>query len=126
MMNNGNGEDRFDKSAFTQVSSLSIDEMQIYAEADSVKSFYYTSTISLNGTDEFEAISTTSSSSESSIDSMMGKAGMEMPGMDSGKGGGFQKGGMGVQGDFTIIGYSSDEAMTDFVAGTTLIDGKNV
>ena len=56
---------------FTQVSSLSIDEMQIYAEADSVKSFYYTSTISLNGTDEFEAISTTSSSSESSIDSMM-------------------------------------------------------
>ena len=125
MMNNGNGEGRFDKSAFTQVSSLSIDEMQIYAEADSVKSFYYTSTISLNGTDEFEAISTTSSSSESSIDSMMGKAGMEMPGMDSGKGGGFQKGGMGVQGDFTIIGYSSDEAMTDFVAGTsTLIDGK--
>ena len=85
MMNNGNGEGRFDKSAFTQVSSLSIDEMQIYAEADSVKSFYYTSTISLNGTDEFEAISTTSSSSESSIDSMMGKAGMEMPGMDSGK-----------------------------------------
>lgn len=125
MMNNGNGEGRFDKSAFTQVSSLSIDEMQIYAEADSVKSFYYTSTISLNGTDEFEAISTTSSRSESSIDSMMGKAGMEMPGMDSGKGGGFQKGGMGVQGDFTIIGYSSDEAMTDFVAGTsTLIDGK--
>ena len=51
--------------------------------------------------------------------------GMQMPQMEGGKGGGFAKGGMGVQGDFTIIGYSSDEAMTDFLAGTsTLTEGQ--
>ena len=43
---------------------------------------------------------------------------MQMPQMP-GQGGGFEKGGMGQQGDFTVIGYSSDEAMTDFVEGNS-------
>ena len=115
------GEGGFDKSQMMSIPSLTIDEMQTYAEAPSVKSFYYTATISLNGTDEFEAISTSSSSTDSSMNQGM----MQMPGMDSGKGGGFAKGGMGVQGDFTIIGYSSDEAMIEFMSGTsTLTDGQ--
>lgn len=114
-------EGGFDKSQMMSIPILTIDEMQTYAEAPSVKSFYYTATISLNGTDEFEAISTSSSSTDSSMNQGM----MQMPGMDSGKGGGFAKGGMGVQGDFTIIGYSSDEAMIEFMSGTsTLTDGQ--
>ena len=128
-MMNGN-EGGFDRDSFKdtmgQMSGLSIDEMEVYAGASTVKSFYYTSTISLNGTDDFEAVSTTSSSSDSeeTTDSSMMPGGMQMPGMP-GQGGGFEIGGMGQQGDFTIIGYSSDEAMTDFVEGnSTLTDGQ--
>ena len=128
MMNGAQGG--FDRDSFKdtmgQMSGLSIDEMEVYAGASTVKSFYYTSTISLNGTDDFEAVSTTSSSSDSgaSTDSSMMPGGMQMPQMP-GQGGGFEKGGMGQQGDFMIIGYSSDEAMTDFVEGnSTLTEGQ--
>ncbi len=117
MMNGSEGgfdRDSF-KSSMGVMSGLTIDEMQTYAAASTVKSFYYTSTISLNGTDEFEAVSTTTSTTDSTVS----QESMGRPGMDQGKGGGFEKGGMGQQGDFTIIGYSSDEAMTDFVSGTS-------
>lgn len=48
--------------------SLSLDEMQTYAKADSVKSFYYTLTVSADGTDGFEPVTDedTSSSGDSS------------------------------------------------------------
>ena len=116
------GEGGFDKSQMMSIPSLTLEEMQTYAKASTVKSFYYTATISLNGTDDVEAISNSTSTTDSS---MIPGEGMQMPQMESGKGGGFAKGGMGVQGDFTIIGYSSDEAMTDFLAGTsTLTEGQ--
>ena len=43
-------------------------------------------------------------------------------GMSGGKG--FRPGSMGEQGDFTLVGYSSDEAMEGFLDGTcTIVDG---
>ena len=128
----------FDKDSFRQnfseINSLTLDEMLTYSELDSVKSFYYTITASMNGTDELEAVTTTDSAdasedSSSDIESF-GNASEEqnqggsdmpfdMPGGDMGGKGGFRKGTMGVQGDFTVTGYSSDEAMTDFINGTS-------
>ena len=115
------GEGGFDKSQMMSIPSLTIGEMQTYAGASSVKSFYYTATISLNGANEFEAISTSSSNMDSSMNEGM----RPMPDIDGKGGGGFAKGGMGVQGEFTIIGYSSDEAMTEFMSGiATLTEGQ--
>lgn len=93
----------FDKSQLPDLmeSSLSLDELQKYAEADSVKSFYYIMSASVNGSEELEAYSTFQDNSNSDQDKMDG---------------------MGISsGDFTIEGYSSDEAMEQFVDGSCSI-----
>lgn len=104
---------RFDKSQFAALmdsaSSLSLDEYMKYAEADSVKDFYYSITVSINGTDAFSPVSTETaegSTSESSGASGGGKGAM-MGGYSSA--------------DFRIVGYSSEAAMTSFLNGTALI-----
>ncbi len=120
MMGNimGNGGGVFDKDQFSEMmggtSSLTLEEYQKYATADSVRDFYYIMTASLDGSDDIEAVSTNgSSSSDSGTDS----------GITGGLGGGF--GGMpGMtmsSGDFSITGYSSDIAMTSFIDGTMSI-----
>ena len=86
------GEGGFDKSQMMSIPNLTIEEMQTYAKASTVKSFYYTAIISLNGTDEVEAISNSTSTADSN---MIQGEGMQMPQMEGGKGGGFAKGGMG-------------------------------
>ncbi|MDL2276267.1 ABC transporter permease [Breznakia sp. OttesenSCG-928-G09] len=75
--------------------NLSLEELQTYAKADSVKDFYYTSTISMNGNDNLQAIN-----SNNSIGTKEG------PGGEMGKG--FSSS------DFMLIGYSSYDAMNDF------------
>lgn len=77
--------------------SLTLEELQTYAQADSVSAFYYTGTLYMAGTDELEAV--TSSQSES------------RPG---------PSGGLSTD-SFALIGYSSDEAMSDFIDGTASI-----
>ena len=91
----------FDKDALSEMmgEALSLKELKAYAEADSVKSFYYTMTAYMNGSDDFEAYSTGDDSGGS----------MGFPG---GMGGSFESG------DFAVTGFSSDEAMTEFVDGT--------
>ena len=74
-----------------------LEELQTYAQADSVSAFYYTGTLYMAGTDELEAV--TSSQSES------------RPG---------PSGGLSTD-SFALIGYSSDEAMSDFIDGTASI-----
>ena len=76
---------------------LTLEELQTYAQADSVSAFYYTGTLYMAGTDELEAV--TSSQSES------------RPG---------PSGGLSTD-SFALIGYSSDEAMSDFIDGTASI-----
>ena len=118
---------------------LSVEEMQTYAEAESVQSFYYTLTSSVNA-DGIDAVESSSSVKNKQIDSdsgttsddtqsessgssaMQTASGMQPPVMGGGMGGPS----MGTQGSFSLIGYSSDEAMTDFVSGTAKITSGQV
>lgn len=122
----------FDKSDFAQMmgnqGSLSLDEMQTYAKAESVKSFYYTLTVSADGTDAFEPVTDEDTSSDNtSSNTSGGTQGEEKQNAPDGmQGGGMPGGGEGMgrwgtQGDFTVVGYSSDDAMTDFLNGTCKI-----
>ena len=98
----------FDKEMFNNMmgstSSLTLEEYLVYAGASSVSSFYYTLTAYFDGSEGLEPVTTSSTSSS------------------SGSMGGFFPGGnmpsRGSDGDFTVIGYSSDLAMTDFQNGT--------
>lgn len=70
MMGNMGGFDGggFDKRGFadkmTATESLTLSDYQKYAQADSVQDFYYTVTASLNGTDEFEAVTSDNTTSD--------------------------------------------------------------
>lgn len=114
----------FDKDSFkknmNEIESLTIEEMEEYAALDSVKSFYYTTSVSVNGSG-LEPVSNTEEEEE---ESSSGDFGMGMPGGEEPKG--FRPGSMGEQGDFTLVGYSSDEAMTSFLDGTSTIVEGNV
>lgn len=110
------------KSAFSGVSSLSLTELQKYAKASSVSGFYYTLTTYLDAS-SIEAVSTSgsgsSASSASSTDTSTDTSSDQDTQSKGGPGGG--AGMMGSSGDFTVIGYSSDDAMTDFTDGTSKI-----
>ncbi len=110
-------EGKFDKESFSEMmgntSSLTIEEYQTYAEASTVENFYYTVETSLDGSDSIEPVSDESSTDSSSAD----YSNKESQSIGWNKGG-MMGGGSMSNGDFTIIGYSSDNAMTAFVEGT--------
>ncbi len=130
-MKPGEGGGKFDKDQFSQImestASLTLEEYQKYAAASTVENFYYTVTISLDGGDNIEPVSSDESSLSGTITDSLGGdfdaqgGGMTMPG----GGRGDMLGGMSMSsGEFTVIGYSSDNAMTAFVNGTaTMEDG---
>ena len=96
---NGEPPDRSEMKKSMQDSELSLEELQKYAKLDSVKSFWYTGSVSVDAS-KIEAVSTS----------------------EGGMGGRMMGGAMGqADGDFTITGYSSDEAMTDFTDGNAEI-----
>lgn len=138
--NQANGEPLsrdFDRSQFKEMmgqsSSLSLEEYEKYAEADSVKSFYYTMTVSLNGSDDFEPVSNSVTASDDEATSynsnttyMQGGMGnpMAQGGMNDlmaqgGRGG--REHMMGAQSDFSVEGVSGEDAMTSFINGTSSI-----
>lgn len=136
--NAGEGEQKeFNKSDFSKMmgnqDSLTIDEMKTYAKAQSVQSFYYTATASVNGAAGLEAVTESggsdSGTSENKDSASSGQENTAVPAVPGGESGGMfgGKGGMGrwgTQGDFTVVGYSSDQAMTDFLSGTcSITDG---
>lgn len=87
---------------------LSNEEYELYATAESVSSFYYTAQISLNAQDEDFVTYTVESSSSSMMSDRESMGGMTL--------------GMGTStGDFTVVGYSSHDAMTTFIDGTVSI-----
>ena len=97
-------------------SSLTLEEYLKYAEAESVQLFYYTLTAYLDGSDGFAPVSEDSESSgSSSSGGSFGSGGMFPGGM------GGMMGGTRTTGEFSVIGYSSDSAMTAFVNGSALI-----
>lgn len=108
----GMGSGGFDRNQFSSLmgstSSLTLEEYQKYAGADSVRDFYYSLTASMNGTDTFEAVAAESSSS-SSLSSPLGGFG------------GMMGGRWGALGDFSIVGYSGESAMTSFLNGTAAV-----
>ncbi len=124
MMNNINASgEKFDKSQFFNkmgnMSSLSLEDYEKYAKAESVQDFYYTLTASLNGTDSFEAVSSEESSEESSSSAFGNPGGFGGNPMGGGK--------FGMNsGDFSLIGVSGDKAMTSFVDGTSSISSGKV
>lgn len=119
----GGNKGSFDRDQFTEkmgsVSSLTLEEYQTFAEADTVQDFYYTVTASFNGSDELEAV-TTDTDEDSSDD----ESGTLQGSMQESRPGGMQGEKMNSRmnsGDFTVIGYSGDNAMTDFQNGISSI-----
>lgn len=89
------------KEKFNNISSYTISDVEKFAESEYVESYYYTYDISLNGNNIEKAES--ESSDEDS----------KMPG--------FPGGGKSLDNssyDFTLNGYSSLEAMSEFIEGT--------
>ncbi len=124
MMNDMMGGDRgpgsggFDRDQFKDMmgsaSSLTLEEYQTYAQAESVQDFYYTISAALNGNDDLEPVSDETEDEETSSDFGGFGEGMRFPG-------GFGGGGMFTSSDFSVIGYSSDSSMSAFVDGTASI-----
>ena len=93
---------------------LTLDELLYYSDSDYVKDFYYTGNSSMNTTGDLEAVS--DSNSDSNNNSSNNSSGFSpQPGM------GVQiMGGMAL-GDFNITAYSSENAMTAFLSGSSKI-----
>ena len=119
----------FDRDQFADLmgsaSSLTLEEYQKYAEASTVQDFYYTLTAYFNGSENFSPVSDETENSESDGE-LNGSLEEENSGRPSGFPGGMggMMGGMFSSGDFSIIGYSSDSAMTAFINGNaSVVDG---
>ena len=123
----------FDRDQFADMmgsaSSLTLEEYQKYAEASTVQDFYYTLTAYFNGSENFSPVSdeTDDSDSDGELEGSLDSDGSSsFPGGMGGMGGfgGGMMGGMFSSGDFSIIGYSSDSAMTAFINGNaSIVDG---
>lgn len=130
--NSGGGRMQFDRDSFSQMmgeaSTLTLEEYQIYADAPSVKDFYWTLTVSADGGDSLEPVSASSEESEDADSQTQQNSGNGFGGMMSRPGtGNMMGGGRGFfsQGDFQLIGYSSEAAMTDFISGVSSVtDGE--
>ncbi len=121
----------FDRDQFADLmgsaSSLTLEEYQKYAEASTVQDFYYTMTAYFNGSENFSPVSdeTEDSESDGELDGSLDEENSGMSGFPGGMGGmmGGMFGGFS-SGDFSIIGYSSDSAMTAFINGNaSIVDG---
>ena len=112
----------FDRDQFADMmgsaSSLTLEEYEKYAEASSVQDFYYTLTAYFNGTEEFLPVSDETEEEDSETEDTSGDM-SGFPGGMSGIGG--MMSGMFSTGDFTVVGYSSDSAMTAFINGTASV-----
>ena len=118
----------FDREEFREkmenMSSLTLEDYQKYAAADSVEDFYYTLTTSVNGTDDFSSVTTETEDENSNSSSQNSNVPSYSAGMGNKGMGGFGKGGIGggMQGDFTLTGYSNETAMTEITNGTISIN----
>jgi len=105
-----------------QHTDLSLDEMKFYADSEYVKDFYYTAAASLNASGSLTAYG-----ADESSDSSNPQSGSDMPPIMNGGGGGrsIMIGAVMAVGDFSVTGYSSESAMTKFMAGESQItDGE--
>jgi putative ABC transport system permease protein len=122
-------EDNINK--WNSITSPTLDEIKSYGDSDYVTSYYYTYQVGMNGKSITAA---TDSISKTSTDTSTTKysGGMKGPGDE-------QQGGSSttttthtekietnsLNGDFTVVGYSSYDGMSDFVSGNyTISDGE--
>lgn len=116
------GGDRTEMMSLMQ-QSLSLEEMLVFAESINVEDFYYSASIGLSVIeDEFEVYESDEISVETNSPESMGssKGGRDSGGHTMGDSGSS----MSVSSDFTITGYSSHDAMSDFVSGViTILEG---
>lgn len=121
----------FDRNKFSSqmenASSLSLDDYLKYAAAESVKDFYYSVTASLNGTDDFEPVTTdTEEESENEREEKEKTKSDPFGNFGNMSGTGGRPGRIGTSGDFTVIGYSGENAMSAFYEGTASIKSGKV
>lgn len=116
----------FDKEQFADfmgnADALTLEEYQKYATAESVQDFYYTITAYLNGADGLSPVGAEDEDGESgTLNGTLsgGGASNEPFGMGGTMGG--MANDLFASGDFSVIGYSSDSAMSDFADGTVSI-----
>lgn len=85
--------------------SLSLDQLETYATSEYVQNFIYYVSGFMDASGDLQAYETTATSTDSSTvaNNAMGEAQMAS------------------QGDFTLVGYDSEDAMTDFIDGTSTI-----
>lgn len=83
------------------LNNLSIEELKKYAKAKSVKDFYYSANISLDGSDSLDPIEINNNEEENLMNPDEHRI---------------------SNSDFTVIGYSSYDAMNDFTNGVKSID----
>ena len=111
------GKGAFDRSQFAEMmgasSALTLEEYEKYAKASTVKDFYYSATLSVNGGEGLTPVS-----SEDDADTENTESGSKQN--FSGMGGKMNRV-MGAQSDFTVVGYSDESAMTDFTDGVAAI-----
>lgn len=105
------------REALKGITTLSLDQQKAYADSEFVKSFSYTISTSVDGsgltavsvnTDEDSAATGTQSPlpTRSGTEAVMGL-----------------QGGFGSQGDFTLVGASSESGITGYEEGTTTLAG---
>ena len=117
----GGGFGGFDPSQLADImgkgSSLTLEEYLKYAEAESVQDFYYTLIAYFNGSENLSPVSEENEDSDSTNSGFGGS----LPG---GFPGGKVDMNFGASGEISIIGYSSDSSMTNFVNGNaSIVDG---
>lgn len=108
--------------AMGEASALTVEEYKQYASASTVDDFYYTLTAYFNGTDDFLPVT---DEEETETTTQTNQYEMDFHGDRPGDMGGGNMGGMAFStGDFTLVGFSSDNSMTDFIEGNaTILDG---
>lgn len=116
MKNAENGAAPNFREQMKNIESLSVDDMKVYAESEYVDEFTYTISSSINASGDLEPVDTTDSTDTDTASSGSQQADSNRPAMPTK---GF--GGMGTQGDFTITGYNSYDAMADFNDGVSKI-----
>lgn len=140
-MQSSTSDGKPDKNAMREAldqNSLSLSDYKKYAKASSVPvTTYYTETTSVNGTDDFQPVETTTSNSErsdssdsSSSDSVDSRNGGDAPSGQNGQNDQNAQGGHGgfggmASGDFSLVGFSSDTAVSNASNGSfTMVKGK--
>ncbi|KNZ43145.1 ABC transporter permease [Acetobacterium bakii] len=96
--------------------SLTLAEMQNYATSVNVKDFYYTLSSSMSKGTGLEPVSTDAVTTAATTQTQP-----TAPTESEESNKAISPSGMGTQGDFTLTGYSGENAMTSFISGTNQV-----